>query len=98
MTRKDRYKIGSIIPIDGQPSIPNWMNTIEQVDYPVAMSYYGQTVMNADFNGYGKKTTVISHGVDTEFFANLKICKNQSLIVLLWDVWHAISTVKIFLD
>jgi len=68
MTRKDRYKVGSIIPIDGQPSIPNWLHTLEQVDYPVAMSYYGQTVMDADFDGYGKKTTVISHGVDTEFF------------------------------
>ena len=67
--QKDQFKMGAIIPIDGQPSIPVWMKTLEKVDYPVAMSYYGQTVMDDDFNGYGKKCTVISHGVDTNFFA-----------------------------
>jgi len=66
---KEQFKLGAIIPIDGQPSIPHWLKTLEQVDYPVAMSYYGQTVMNDDFDGYGKKCTVISHGVDTDFFA-----------------------------
>jgi glycosyltransferase involved in cell wall biosynthesis len=64
--QKPRFKLGSIIPIDGQPSIPGWKKVLEHVDYPVAMSHYGQQVMLRDFGGY--ESTVISHGVDTDFF------------------------------
>ena len=63
---KTRFKLASIIPIDGQPSIPAWMNIMKEIDYPIAMSYYGQKVLEKDFDGY--KSTVISHGVDTDFF------------------------------
>ena len=77
MLQRERYKVGSIIPIDGQPSIPNWLFTLKQVNHPVAMSYYGQAVMNADFDGFGDKTTVISHGVDTEFFKPKDIQKPE---------------------
>ena len=66
MSGKGKYKVASIIPIDGQPSMPHWYDTIKDVDYPIAMSYYGQKVLEFDFDGY--KSTVISHGVDTDFF------------------------------
>ena len=60
------WKLGSIIPIDGQPSIPAWIEVLKRVHYPVAMSRYGQRVMEEDFDGY--KSTYIPHGVDCNFF------------------------------
>ena len=38
MSGKPKYKVASIIPIDGQPSMPHWYDTIKDVDYPIAMS------------------------------------------------------------
>jgi len=73
MAGKQRYKLASIIPIDGQPSIPGWMHTLQHVDYPVAMSEYGANVMTKDFNGFTAHT--IPHGVDTEFFKPRDIVK-----------------------
>jgi len=72
---KPRFKLGSIIPIDGQPSIPGWKRVLEHIDYPVAMSHYGQQVMLEDFDGY--ESTVISHGVDTNFFKPKIIAKPE---------------------
>jgi len=72
---KPRFKLGSIIPIDGQPSIPGWKRVLDEIDYPVAMSYYGQQVMLKDFDGY--KSTVISHGVDCNFFKPKMISKPE---------------------
>ena len=77
---KDRFKLASIIPIDGQPSIPAWTETIKHVDYPIAMSYYGQTVMREDFKGYD--STVISHGVDTDFFKPIDMPKPNGAFVV----------------
>ena len=77
---KDRFKLASIIPIDGQPSKPAWIETIKHVDYPIAMSYYGQTVMREDFNGYD--STVISHGVDTDFFKPVDMPKPNGAFVV----------------
>jgi len=70
MARKPRFKIASIIPIDGQPSIPAWQQTLEEVDYPVAMSEYGKRVMSVDFPSWkgNENITVIPHGVDCNFF------------------------------
>ena len=75
--KKERFKIGSIIPIDGQPSIPAWQETLEHVDYPVAMSQYGKTVMGMDFMDWKPKNpvTYIPHGVDCDFFKPQKIAK-----------------------
>ena len=61
-----KWKLGGIIPIDGQPSIPKWIDTLKHVQYPVAMSRYGQAVMREDFDGY--ESTYIPHGVDCNFF------------------------------
>ena len=59
------WKLGSIIPIDGQPSIPKWIDIIKHVHYPVAMSRYGKSVLKEDFN---YESTYIPHGVDCNFF------------------------------
>ena len=65
-SQKDQFKLASIIPMDGQPSVPQWYDIIKHVDYPIAMSRYGQSVLADDFNGY--KSTYIPHGVDCDFF------------------------------
>jgi len=69
-SKKEKFKIGSIIPIDGQPSIPAWQETLQHVDYPVAMSQYGKTVMEEDFQDWKplNPITYIPHGVDCNFF------------------------------
>ena len=70
MASKSRFKLASIIPIDGQPSIPAWQATLEAVDYPIAMSEYGKTTMGVDFPAWNgnKNIVTISHGVDCNFF------------------------------
>ena len=68
MANKSRFKLGSIIPIDGQPSIPAWQKVLEGIDYPVAMSEYGKTVMAEDFPSWEAKVVTIPHGVDCDFF------------------------------
>jgi glycosyltransferase involved in cell wall biosynthesis len=85
LAQKPRFKVGSIIPIDGQPSIPAWQMTLKEVDYPVAMSEYGKTVMKLDFpelgNSWHKKVQTIPHGVDTDFFKPRLTNKPDAFIV-----------------
>ena len=85
INQKPRFKVGSIIPIDGQPSIPAWQQTLKDVDYPIAMSQYGKTVMKIDFpdlgNTWHKKVTCIPHGVDTNFFKPRLINKPDAFVV-----------------
>jgi glycosyltransferase involved in cell wall biosynthesis len=59
------WKLSVIIPYDGEPSIPEWQLQIDQVDYGIAMSRYGQIGLKKDF---GVDTTYIPHGVDTGLF------------------------------
>jgi len=75
--KKERFKLASIIPIDGQPSIPHWQRTLEFVDYPVAMSQYGKTVMGVDFMDWSPRNpiTYIPHGVDCDFFKPQEVAK-----------------------
>jgi glycosyltransferase involved in cell wall biosynthesis len=58
-------KIAAIIPFDGEPSIPMWQQQIDNIDFPVAMSRYGQQGLKQDFNCDAK---YIPHGVDTDLF------------------------------
>ena len=60
-----KWKLAVIIPFDGEPSIPAWQQQIDQIDYGVAMSRYGQIGLKKDF---GKDCTYIPHGVDTGLF------------------------------
>jgi len=64
-TKGPSWKLGVIIPFDGEPSIPAWQRQMDQIDYGVAMSRYGQIGLERDF---GKKCTYIPHGVDTGLF------------------------------
>ena len=70
-----KWKIASIIPIDGQPSIPHWADVLREVDYPIAMSRYGEEVMKEDFEALGAgwfdRLTTIPHGVDCNLFKPL---------------------------
>ena len=75
MASKPRFKVGSIIPIDGQPSIPAWQKILEGVDYPVAMSEYGRTVMGVDFPSWDANVVTIPHGVDCNFFEPREVPK-----------------------
>jgi|TARA_R100001163_G_C5058176_1_gene194769 glycosyltransferase involved in cell wall biosynthesis len=59
------WKLGVIIPYDGEPSLPQWRAQLDVIDYGVAMSRYGQQGLKKDFD---KDTTYIPHGVDTNLF------------------------------
>jgi glycosyltransferase involved in cell wall biosynthesis len=66
------WKLASIFPVDGQPSVQNWYHIIKNIDYPIAMSMYGYNVLKADFPQLGDEwfnnLTYIPHGVDCDFF------------------------------
>ena len=62
------WKLGCIIPYDGEPSMPEWGSQLANVDYGVAMSRYGQQGLKKDFD---YDTTYIPHGVDTTLFKPL---------------------------
>ena len=59
------WKLAVIIPYDGEPSVPQWVHQLNNVDYGVAMSRYGQIGLKKDFD---VDTTYIPHGVDTSLF------------------------------
>tara|TARA_R110002020_G_scaffold9593_5_gene37639 strand:- start:3939 stop:5435 length:1497 start_codon:yes stop_codon:yes gene_type:complete len=63
--KKDAYKLSVIIPYDGEPSIPAWKLQLDNIDFPVAMSKYGQQGLKKDFDC---NATYIPHGVDTNLF------------------------------
>tara|TARA_R110000796_G_scaffold100932_1_gene209654 strand:- start:1124 stop:2608 length:1485 start_codon:yes stop_codon:yes gene_type:complete len=59
------WKLAVIIPYDGEPSVASWQQQIDNIEYGVAMSRYGQIGLKKDFNA---DTTYIPHGVDTGLF------------------------------
>jgi glycosyltransferase involved in cell wall biosynthesis len=59
------WKLAVIIPYDGEPTVPEWKLQLNNVDYGVAMSRYGQIGLKKDFD---VDTTYIPHGVDTGLF------------------------------
>jgi len=65
LSKGQPWKLGIIIPFDGEPSIPSWQQQLDNIDYPVAMSRYGQQGLLKDFN---TETTYIPHGVDINLF------------------------------
>lgn len=79
------WKIGGIIPFDGQPAIPSWAPVFDNFDYPVAMSRYGKAVAAAEFpqlKEFNKKLTYIPHGVDTKFFKPKVIDRGHKAFVV----------------
>ena len=63
--KQGAYKLAVIIPYDGEPSIPQWQQQIDEINFPVAMSRYGQQGLKKDFDC---DATYIPHGVDTHLF------------------------------
>jgi len=59
------WKLSVIIPYDGEPSVPSWKEQIDAIDYPIAMSRYGQIGLKKDFD---VDCTYMPHGVDTGLF------------------------------
>jgi glycosyltransferase involved in cell wall biosynthesis len=61
------WKWAATIPFDGQPCIPSWQELLDQIDYKICMSRYGQLCMEEEFNGC-EESWYIPHGVDCNFF------------------------------
>ena len=61
------WKWAAVIPFDGQPCVPNWQEMLDQIDYKLCMSRYGQLVAEEEFTGC-EDTIYMPHGVDTNFF------------------------------
>ena len=64
------WKWASIIPFDGTPPMPHWQEYLNQCDYKVCMSRYGQVVMENNYTNC-EESYYIPHGVDTNFFKPL---------------------------
>jgi len=78
------WKLASIIPFDGLPSIPQWINIIKDIEYPIFMSQYGKQVAEQDFTEWTKEKPgwVIPHGVDCDFFKpKFKINKPAKFVI-----------------
>ena len=65
MKKGQSWKLACIVPYDGEPSQPAWQQQINNIEYPIAMSRYGQIGLEKDF---AADTTYIPHGVDTNVF------------------------------
>jgi len=61
------WKWAAVIPIDGTPPVAQWQIALDQMEYKICMSRYGQIVMNKYFTGC-EESTYIPHGVDCNFF------------------------------
>jgi glycosyltransferase involved in cell wall biosynthesis len=61
------WKWAATIPFDGQPCIPQWQQSLDQIDYKICMSRYGQLCMEKEFENC-EKSWYIPHGVDCKSF------------------------------
>jgi len=61
------WKWAATIPFDGQPCIPQWQESLDQIDYKICMSRYGQLCMEEEFDNC-EKSWYIPHGVDCNSF------------------------------
>ena len=61
------WKWAATIPFDGQPCIPQWQELLDQIDYKICMSRYGQLCMEEEFERC-EESWYIPHGVDCDFF------------------------------
>ena len=67
VTEGPPWKWAATIPFDGQPCIPSWQELLDQIDYKVCMSRYGQLCMEEEFERC-EESWYIPHGVDCNFF------------------------------
>jgi glycosyltransferase involved in cell wall biosynthesis len=69
ITKGVSWKWAGVIPIDGTPPMAHWQAMLDQVDYKICMSRYGQVVIDKYFDNCSENNTYyIPHGVDTNFF------------------------------
>jgi glycosyltransferase involved in cell wall biosynthesis len=61
------WKWAATIPFDGQPCIPSWQALLDQIDYKLCMSRYGQLCMEEEFQRC-EESWYLPHGVDCDFF------------------------------
>ena len=61
------WKWAATIPFDGQPCVPSWQEALDQIDYKICMSRYGQLCMEEEFKGC-EESWYIPHGVDCTLF------------------------------
>ena len=61
------WKWAAVIPFDGQPCIKSWQQSLDQIDYKICMSRYGQLCMEEEFTNC-EESWYIPHGVDSNFF------------------------------
>ena len=61
------WKWAAIIPLDGTPPVPQWQQAIDQIDFKICMSRYGQVVLDKYFKNIDK-SYYMPHGVDTNMF------------------------------
>ncbi len=61
------WKWAATIPFDGQPCIPSWQEPLDQIDYKICMSRYGQLCMEEEFKNC-ERSWYIPHGVDCNTF------------------------------
>jgi len=61
------WKWAATIPFDGQPCIPSWQEPLDQIDYKICMSRYGQLSMEEEFKNC-ERSWYIPHGVDCNTF------------------------------
>ena len=61
------WKWAATIPFDGQPCIKDWQQLLDQIDYKICMSRYGQLCMEKEFDRC-EESWYIPHGVDCGFF------------------------------
>jgi len=62
------WKLAVLIPYDGEPSVPQWQLQLNNIEYPLAMSRYGQIGLKKDFD---VDSVYMPHGVDTGLFKPL---------------------------
>jgi glycosyltransferase involved in cell wall biosynthesis len=67
LTKGPGWKWAAVIPFDGQPCIPSWQQALDQMDYKICMSRYGQLCMEEEFENC-EESWYMPHGVDSNFF------------------------------
>ncbi len=62
-----KWKWAATIPFDGQPCVKTWQTALDQIDYKICMSRYGQLCMEEEFERC-EESWYIPHGVDCNYF------------------------------
>ena len=67
LSKGQPWKWAATIPFDGQPCLASWQELLDQIDYKICMSRYGQLCMEEEFENVDE-SWYIPHGVDCNFF------------------------------